>query len=126
MATSTKSAPRRRRSVRRIDSPKDRPDRNGQTLETRNEEVIRAWAAERDAEPAAIRADDGSLRTLRLDFPGGDDLTTERRGSPRHVPWDEWLRTLRDRNLTFRYQERRRDGRTSTFFRLDNPDREDG
>jgi len=126
MATETKSAPKRRRSVKRIDSPKDRPDRDGQTLETRNEEVIRAWAEERQAEPAAIRADDGSLRTLRLDFPGGDDLSGGRRGSLQRVSWDDWLGTLRDRDLTFRYQERRRDGRTSTFFRLDDPDREDG
>src|SRR4051812_39140440 len=104
MPTSTRSRPsggRRTRSAKRIESPSDRPDRNGQTLETQNPDVVRAWAEARDATPAALRADDRSLRTLRFDFPGGDDL---RGGRSRLEPveWAEWLGTFRDRKLTFR------------------------
>src|SRR3954471_15843711 len=47
----------------------DPPDRNGQPLATRSQDVIRAWAEARDAVPAtATRGPDGEPRTLRFDF----------------------------------------------------------
>jgi len=57
---------------------------------------------------------------LRLDFPGygGDDL--------KHVSWDEWFETFDDRGLRFVYQEHKKDGSESNFFRLTNPDRDNG
>jgi hypothetical protein len=100
----------------------ERPDRNGQTLATKDPEVIRRWADERGAQPATVMRRDGERpRTLRFDF--------ERNGrSDRLQPvgWDDWLRTFQDRDLVFLLQERRRDGRESNFFRLDSPDRERG
>lgn len=107
--------------------PGDKPDRNGQTLATRSPEVVRDWAERRGGTPvAATRGRDGSPRTLRLDFPNGGDGRSG--GSRRLEPigWDEWLRVFKDRKLVFLYQERRRDGTESNFFRLDNPTREDG
>jgi len=105
--------------------PDDKPDRNGQTLATRSPDVIRAWAERRDAVPStATRGPDGEPRTLRLDFggPGGNGRSS--RLEP--IDWDEWLRVFESRKLVFLYQERRRDGSDSNFFRLDNPTREDG
>jgi hypothetical protein len=55
---------------------------------------------------------------LRLDFGGQDDQL-------RHVSWEEWFATFDDRSLNFLYQEERKDGRQSNFFRLENPGRED-
>lgn len=103
----------------------DEPDRNGQTLATRSREVIQDWAERRDAVPAtATRGPDGEPRTLRFDF-GGERGNG---GSSRleEIGWDDWFRVFEARKLVFLYQERRRDGSDSNFFRLDNPTREEG
>ena len=103
-----------------ISSPQDHAERKGQTLATRNPEVIRRWAEEREAQPAvATRGDDGSPHVLRFDFPGYGGKSLEK------VEWDEWLETFGERNLVFVYQEQLRNGNQSNFFRLENPDRED-
>ncbi len=57
-------------------------------------------------------------QVLRLDFGGNSDRL-------RHVSWDEWFETFDSRRLNFIYQEERKDGNQSTFFRLESPDRED-
>ncbi len=104
-----------------IHSPDEHQDRPGQTLATRDPEVIRAWAQERRAEPATTRTRElgGRPRTLRLDFPGYGGRSLD------HIAWEDWLAAFRDRDLVFLYQEQLRDGRQSNFFRLDNPSRED-
>ena len=102
-----------------IDSTKDHAERDGQTLATRNHDVIKSWAGERGGKPATTTKD-GPPRVLRFDFPGygGQSL--------RKIDWDDWFGTFDDRGITFVYQERLRDGRESNFFRLTNPKREDG
>jgi len=104
-----------------IESPDQRAERPGQTLATRNHEVIRAWAEQRGAVPATVPGTehDGRPGVLRFDFPnfGGGRL--------RQVDWDEWFETFDARNLVFLFQEQLKDGRQSNFFRLDNPERED-
>jgi hypothetical protein len=109
------------RRAKWIHSPDERPDRKGQTLATRSPEVIRAWAEERGGRPAAATRgrDDGRPHVLRLRFTDGG-------GNLEDIGWDEWLRTFEERDLVFIYQEQKRDGNQSTFFRLDNPRREDG
>jgi hypothetical protein len=111
-----------------IHSTGETADRRGQTLATRSPEVIRAWAEARGGRPAtATRGEDGRPRTLRMQFDGGGDPEARRRGRRlEKIDWDEWLRVFEDRDLVFLYQEQRRDGRQSNFFRLDSPDREDG
>ncbi len=114
------------RRARWIHSPDERPERKGQTLATRSPEVVRAWAEERDGRPAtATRGKDGRPRTLRISFATGDDSGSRRRRLE-EISWDEWLGVFTERNLVFIYQQQRRDGRQSNFFRLDSPDREDG
>ena len=101
---------------------KERPDRNGQTLATRDPDVIRQRADKRKGQPATVARRDGSRpRTLRFDFPSNGPSS---RLEP--IDWDEWLRTFQERDLVFLFQERRRDGSDSNFFRLDSPRRERG
>lgn len=100
-----------------IHSPDERPDRNGQTLATRSHEVIRRWAEERNARPATVG--EGEPRVLRFDFGEPTDRL-------RPISWDEWFDVFDRRNLVFLFQERRRDGRQSNFFRLESPDRQQG
>jgi hypothetical protein len=89
--------------------------------ETRNHDVIKAWAAQRQAQPATVPGSErgADLGVLCFDFPGygGDDL--------RRVGWDEWLSAFDRRHLNFVYRERRADGLQSNFFRLKRPGRGD-
>jgi Rho termination factor, N-terminal domain len=103
-----------------ITSPDDDPERPGRSLATTSHEVIKQWAEDRGGTPATVEGTehDDHLGVLRFDF--GDK--TERL---RHVDWDEWFKTFDERRLNFIYQEERKDGRQSTFFRLESPERED-
>ena len=108
--------------ARWIESPDELGDtRPGQTLATRSHDVIQHWAQARGAEPAtAGERHEGRPTVLRFQFPdyGGDRLEC--------IPWADWLATFADRHLLFLFQERLKNGSQSNFFRLDNPDREDG
>ena len=104
-----------------IESPDDHEEYPGQSLVTRNHEVIRRWAEERGAQPATVEGSehDGHPGVLRFDFPGYGGQTLK------PISWDEWLQTFDERNLAFHFQEHKKDGSLSNFFRLDSPERED-
>lgn len=119
-----RTGPETSRSVayaQEITSTDDTPDRPGRSLVTTDHDVIRRWAEQRDAQPATVPGTEHGdhLGVLRFDFPGygGEEL--------RHVDWDAWFRTFDARRLNFIYQEQRKDGSWSNFFRLESPDRED-
>ena len=103
-----------------VTSPDDEPERSGRSLATTSREVIRQWAEERGGKPATVEGTEHGklLGVLRFDF-GGDNERL------REVSWEEWFKTFDSRKLNFIYQEERTDGRQSTFFRLESPDRED-
>lgn len=96
------------------------PERPGRSLATTSHEVIRAWAEDRGGVPATVDGTEHGdhLGVLRFDFGGDSD-------NLRHVSWDEWFGTFDARTLNFIYQEERKDGNQSNFFRLESPDRED-
>lgn len=96
-------------------------DHPGQTLATRSHEVIKQWAAERGGVPATVpgTAHDGRPGVLRIDIQGRGSKNLEQ------VDWDAWFQPFDERQLVFLYQEHKRDGQQSNFFRLDNPERED-
>jgi len=104
-----------------ITSLDDDPEREGRSLATTSHEVIRRWAEERGGTPATVEGTDHDdhLGVLRFDFGGDNDRL-------RHVSWDEWFQTFDARELNFIYQEERKDGRQSNFFRTESPNREDG
>lgn len=109
-----------------ITDPDQEPDRAGRSLVTTSHDVIMQWADERGGVPATVRGTEhGDLAgVLRFDFTETDpDVSGEDRLE--HIGWDEWFATFDERGLNFIYQERKSDGRPSTFFRLENPDRED-
>lgn len=104
-----------------ITSTDEEPERPGRSLVTTDHDVIKQWAEERGGVPATVEGTEHGdhLGVLRFDF-GGDNE------SLRQVSWDEWMDTFDARRLNFIYQEERKDGRQSNFFRLESPDREDG
>ncbi len=103
-----------------ISGPGDHADHDGQSLITRNHEVIQRWAEERDGKPATVGGTEheGRPGVLRFDFPGGSRDLQE-------VSWDDWFRSFDERHLVFLYQEKLKSGKQSNFFKLNNPERED-
>jgi hypothetical protein len=103
-----------------VNAPDEHEDVPGQTLATRNHDVIRRWAEARGAIPATVPGTEHDDRpgVLTFDFPGygGERL--------RHISWDEWFRTFDERNLVFLFQEHLKNGRPSNHFNLDSPERE--
>jgi hypothetical protein len=81
---------------------------------TTDHDTIRRWVEERDGKPASVRGTgDGDAGVLRIDFPGGagqDELE--------HISWDEWFENFDQNNLAFLYQEEKKSGEGSTFFKL--------
>ena len=104
-----------------VTSTDDEPEREGRSLATTHHEVIREWAEARGGRPATVDGTEHGdhLGVLRFDFGESTDRLRE-------VTWDEWFETFDARRLNFIYQETRTDGAQSNFFRLDNPEREDG
>ncbi|MFF4776728.1 hypothetical protein ACFY05_28095 [Microtetraspora fusca] len=104
-----------------ISSVDEHEEREGRSLITTNHDVIKRWAEERNARPATVPGTEheGRPGVLRFDFPGygGGDL--------QEISWDEWFTTFDVRELNFIYQEHRKDGSQSNFFRLESPHRED-
>ncbi|MEU8182416.1 hypothetical protein AB0B86_16820 [Micromonospora sp. NPDC049047] len=111
------------RSSQVISSVMDRPERPGRSLITANHEVIKRWAQERGARPATIAGTerDGRAGVLTFNIPGYRESSRIR-----EITWDEWFYTFDLRRLNLIYQEQLRDGRQSSFFRTESPDREDG
>jgi hypothetical protein len=104
-----------------IHSPQEHEDRPGQSLATRSPDVIRSWAEERQAVPATVPGTEHGdhLGVLRFNFPG------YRGRKLQEVSWDQWMKTFQARNLVFLFQEHKKNGVMSNFFRFDNPTRED-
>jgi hypothetical protein len=105
-----------------ISRPDEHEDHPGKSLATRNHDVIMQWADERGGRPATVEGTEKGdrLGSLRIVF---DESVSDRL---REVDWEDWFRTFDERNLVFIYQEHLKNGNQSNFFRLDNPDREDG
>ncbi len=93
----------------------------GETLTTKDHKAIQRWAEKRDAVPATVPGTehDNHLGVLRFDFPGygGEGLE--------EVSWEDWFDTFDERDLEFVYQDTKKDGTQSNFFRLTSPHRED-
>ncbi|MEA2514636.1 MAG: hypothetical protein QOJ59_4123 [Thermomicrobiales bacterium] len=108
-----------------INSVDEHEDRPGQTLATRNHDVVRRWAEERGAVPATVPGTEHGDRAgvLRFIFSGQGDGEDPFRLEP--ISWEEWFKTFDERQLVLVFQEHKADGSQSNFFRFDGPDRQD-
>lgn len=104
-----------------ISDTNEKPERKGRSLITRNHDVIKKWAEERDARPATVPGTGPGKNLGVLRFKFGDS------GSDRleEVSWEEFFKTFDDRDLAFVYQEQLKNGNQSNFFRFDSPHRDD-
>jgi len=113
------------RRAKWIGSTGEHEDHPGQTLATRDHDVIQQWAEERGAVPAGIEGSEHAGRpgVLRLDFPGYEQ---QQSGRLRSVDWNKWFESFDQRDLVFLYQEHLKNGNQSNFFKFDSPHREQG
>jgi|tagenome__1003787_1003787.scaffolds.fasta_scaffold20890647_2 hypothetical protein len=84
---------------------------------TTDHDVIKAWAEQRGARPAAVESTEGGddAGILRLEFPdapGGSSAELD------EVDWEPFFRTFDDRGLAFVYQEQTSDGEVSRFSKF--------
>ena len=81
---------------------------------TTDHDTIRAWAEERGGRPATVKGTESGgedAGVLRIDFQDPDDRLEE-------ISWNEWFQKFDDQKLAFLYQDARKSGETSTFFKL--------
>jgi hypothetical protein len=82
---------------------------------TKDLKEIRKWAEAREGKPVIVKGTESKEGggVLRIDFPGysGEDKFEE-------VSWEDWYAIFKDRDLTFLYQDKTRDGKESRFFKL--------
>ncbi len=81
---------------------------------TTDHDEIRRWVEDRQGRPATVKGtgDGGDAGILRINFPGGAEESLQ------EMPWDEWFEAFESNNLAFLYQEQKKDGEGSTFFKL--------
>jgi hypothetical protein len=100
-----------------LGSPSEHEDYPGQSLITRNHEVIKAWAEERKATPVTVPGTEHgkNLGVLRFTFPGYKSKNME------PVKWEDFFSTFDNRKLVFLFQEHLKNGNQSNFFKFDTP-----
>lgn len=91
----------------------------GESKTTTDHNTIRKWVEERGGWPATVKntgdKDDPGL--LRIDFPGysGKD-------SLEQISWEDFFEKFDEKKLAFLYQDEKRDGEESRFFKFVNRD----
>ncbi len=87
----------------------------GQSKTTTDHEVIKKWAEARGGQPAAVKntESNGDPGLLRIDFPGYSG-----EGRLDHISWEEWFNKFDEKHLVFLYQDEKKDGEPSNFFKL--------
>lgn len=82
---------------------------------TLDHEEIRQWVEEHGGKPVRVKktgnGKDPGL--LRIDFPGGAGEETFER-----ISWEDWFNKFEQNHLAFLYQQNKKSGEDSTFFKL--------
>lgn len=105
--------------IRRVDRHSLTEQQSAGVMATDDLEVIRQWAARRDAEPATGEATQSGPATrdvqdggagIRFNFPAAAPF--------RPISWDEWFQNFTQHDLMFVYEEDVSGGPASTRYRL--------
>jgi hypothetical protein len=88
----------------------------GESKATTDHDEIRCWAESRGGRPANVKSTekgDEDAGFLRIRFPGvGDDQNLE------GIWWDAFFEKFEESKLAFLYQDEKREGETSRFFKF--------
>ncbi|AYF02571.1 hypothetical protein PY32053_02983 [Paracoccus yeei] len=78
-----------------------------QSTTTRDHDTIRKWAEARDGHPAKVDTG-GKGGILRIDFNEPEEALTR-------IEWDEFFEIFDENGLSFLYQDKTAEGKTSRF-----------
>lgn len=94
----------------------------GQSKTTTDHKTIQKWVEARGGHPATVEGtgDKDEAGVLRIDFPGysGQRL--------KEISWDEFFQKFDEKHLAFLYQDEKKDGEESRFFKLVSRDDGEG
>lgn len=87
----------------------------GKSARTTDHKVIQQWVEARGGSPAAVIAteSDKDPGLLRINFPGYSG-----RGRLEDISWNEFFKKFDEKKLEFLYQEQKRTGETSRFWKF--------
>ena len=87
----------------------------GKSARTTDHKVIQQWVEARGGSPAAVIATESAKDPglLRINFPGYSG-----RGKLEDISWDEFFKKFDEKKLEFLYQEQKRTGETSRFWKF--------
>ncbi len=93
----------------------------GQSKTTTDHNEIRKWVEDRGGHPATVAGtgDNSDPGLLRIDFPGYSG-----KGRLEEISWDDFFKKFDEKNLAFLYQDQKKDGEESRFWKLVNQDNE--
>lgn len=92
--------------IRRVDRHSPTQQQSGEVIATDDHEVIRQWAARRDAEPATGEATRSGPATLNVQDGGaGIRFNFPAAAQFRPITWDEWFQNFTQHDLIFVYEE---------------------
>lgn len=82
---------------------------------TSDHKVIRKWAEERKGVPSKIKGtgEDKEEGVLRIHFPKHSDSKNFE-----EISWDDFFKEFDESKLDFLYQDKKKDGETSTFHKF--------
>jgi hypothetical protein len=91
-----------------------RTSTKGLSRTTTDHNVIKEWAEDREAKPAAVKGTGGrqDIGVLRLMFPGYSEGKSQ---SLREISWDEFFKKFDENKLAFIYQDKTSSGVRSNF-----------
>ncbi len=85
----------------------------GSSKTTSDHAVIKKWAEDRGAKPAAVKGTSGDeIGVIRLIFPG---YAAGRSQSLREISWEDFFKKFDENNLAFIYQDETSRGVKSNF-----------
>ncbi|MDG5814632.1 hypothetical protein QA601_06065 [Chitinispirillales bacterium ANBcel5] len=82
---------------------------------TTDHSEIKQWVLEHGGKPVKVKGtgNQNDPGVLRIDFPGGAGEETFE-----VISWEDWFEKFDSSDLAFLYQERKKSGEDSTFFKL--------
>ncbi len=82
---------------------------------TKDHSTIKQWAEDRKGRPAVVESTSNSNEgggLLRINFPGFSE------DNLKNISWEEFFEIFDENNLQFLYQEKKKDGQESRFFKF--------
>jgi hypothetical protein len=91
----------------------------GESQTTTDHNEIRQWAEARGGKPATVKrtGDEDDPGLLRIKFTDESDDSLE------EISWDEFFEKFEDKKLAFLYQEEKKSGEESRFFKFVSRDK---